>query len=416
MAETDELGDLLRILAPQVLGMLVRGRTNFADAEDAVQEALLAASVQWPTEGVPENPRGWLVRVANRRLVDRIRSEVARRQREEASAMPEAVVDSEPARDDSVMLLFLCCHPELPPASAIALTLRAVAGLTTAEIARAFLVPEATMAQRVSRAKQRITQSGLPFRLPTRTEWDERLRAVLHVLYLLFNEGYASTSGQTVMRTDLSAEAIRLTRALHRELPGDADVRGLLALMLLTDARSPARTAADGTLVAMAEQDRSLWDMALISEGLTLLGAAERRQRGEYEVQAAIAAAHATARDVAGTDWRHIETLYAELERATGNPMVTLNRAVAVAMVDGPAAGMAVLDSLGERLGSSHRARAVRGHLLHMAGDTERAKREFVAAAATTTSTAERVYLLRMADGAHASPDDPNTVPSATND
>ena len=267
-----EAEDLLRQLAPQVLGALVRRYGHFDTAEDAVQEALLAAAVQWPKDGVPDNPRAWLITVASRRLTDLLRSEQARRRREDAVArwalpgqwMAPAADRPVAEADDTLILLFMCCHPALSPASQIALTLRAVGGLTTAEIARAFLVPEATMTRRISRAKQRIKDSGVPFGLPPASERAERLGAVLHVLYLVFNEGYATTSGPSLHRVELSAEAIRLARLVHRLLPENGEVTGLLALMLLTDARRPARTGPDGELVPMAEQDRSRWNAAQI--------------------------------------------------------------------------------------------------------------------------------------------------------
>jgi RNA polymerase sigma factor (sigma-70 family) len=409
VTEHKAVEDLLRELAPQVLGVLVRRYRDFADAEDAVQEALLAAATQWPTEGLPDNPRSWLIAVAGRRLTDRWRSDEARRRREQLAAVLEpAAPPAVPDQDDSLTLLFLCCHPALTPGSAIPLTLRAVGGLTTAEIARAFLVPETTMAQRISRAKQRIKSSEPPFRMPTSAEWPERLRSVLHVVYLIFNEGYAPSTGADVARSDLSVEAIRLARGLHASLPDDPEVCGLLALMLLTDARRPARTGPDGELMPLAEQDRALWDQALISEGIELISAAlPRGAVGEYQLQAAIAAVHDEAATAEGTDWPQILALYGLLERMTGNPMVTLNRAVAAAMVDGPAAGLALLGGLNGRLGGHHRLDAVRAHLLEMAGDVEGAIAHYRTAAGRTTSLAERIYLTTQAArlGAHRAPD-----------
>jgi RNA polymerase sigma factor (sigma-70 family) len=389
----------LRELAPRVLGALVRRYGDLADAEDAVQEALLAAATQWPAAGVPENPRGWLIGVAVRRMTDLWRSDEARRRREDAGAVGEAAAPPDVGdRDDSLRLLFMCCHPALTPGSAIPLTLRAVGGLTTAEIARAFLVPEATIGQRISRAKQRIKESGAPFRMPTRVEWPERLRNVLHVLYLVFNEGYAASTGPEVARVDLSAEAIRLTRALHAALPDDPEVAGLLALMLLTDARRPARTGPRGELVPLEEQDRSLWDQGLIAEGVALVTAAlPRGAIGVYQVQAAVAAVHDEAATAGETDWPQILALYGLLERMTGNPMVTLNRAVAATMVDGPAAGLALLAGLDDRLPGHHRLDAVRAHLLEMAGDAEGALAHYLAAAGRTTSLAEREDLTQRA-------------------
>jgi RNA polymerase sigma factor (sigma-70 family) len=397
---TSSVEELLRELAPRVLGAVARRYGDFDDAEDAVQEALLAAATQWPVEGTPDNPRGWLIAVAARRLTDRLRNEEARRRREvvAASREPADWPPPVPDHDDSLMLLFLCCHPALTPASAIPLTLRAVGGLTTAEIARAFLVPEATMAQRISRAKQRIKVSGAPFVMPTGGEWAERLRSVLHVLYLLFTEGYAASTGARVARSELSAEAIRLTRMVHAALPDDPEVAGLLALMLLGEARRPARTGPRGELVPLAEQDRSRWDRDLIAEGVALLSEAlPKGAVGEYQLQAAIAAVHDETETADETDWRQILALYALLERMTGNPVVTLNRAVAAAMVDGPAAGLALLEGLDERLAGHHRLDAVRAHLLEMDGDRDAAIAHYRTAAGRTTSDAERQYLLTRA-------------------
>jgi RNA polymerase sigma factor (sigma-70 family) len=386
--------DLLRELAPQVLGAVIRRFGDFDAAEDAVQEALLAAALHWPRDGMPDNPRGWLIQTAVRRMTDQFRSEHARRRREDVAAMREPPTADVTDRDDTLILLFMCCHPALTAASAIALTLRAVGGLTTAEIANAFLVPEATMAQRISRAKQRIKASGVPFRLPTSDEWVQRLRSVLHVLYLLFNEGYASSVGRDLHRSELSNEAIRLTRMVHRVLPDDAEVAGLLALMLLTDARRPARTGADGELIPLAEQNRTLWDQRQIVEGVALItGAVAKGAVGEYQLQAAIAALHDDAARVEDTDWPQILALYGLLERMTGNPMVALNRAVAAAMVNGPVAGLALLEALDERLAGHYRLDAVRAHLFEMAGDAEAAVAHYRAAASRTTSIPEQHYL-----------------------
>jgi RNA polymerase sigma factor (sigma-70 family) len=390
---------LLRQLAPRVLGAVVRRYGDFADAEDAVQEALLAAATTWPTDGQPDNPLGWLIRVASRRMAYLYRSEGARRRREDlAASWSMAKPDPGSGRDDTLILMVLCCHPSLTPSSAISLTLRAVGGLTTREIATAFLVPEATMAQRISRAKAKIKASNEPFALPSPDKRAERLRSVLHVLYLLFNEGYASSSGPDLARTDLSGEAIRLTRGVQASLPEDPEVAGLLALMLLTDARRPARTRADGELVPLAEQDRTLWNRGLITEGVALITEALRRgQMGEYQVQAAIAAVHDQAASHADTEWSEILALYGVLERMTGNPMVTLNRAVAAAMVQGPSTGLAMLDSLSDQLGDHHRLHSVRAHLLEMAGDTKTAMAEFQGAAARTTNLREQHYLTTRA-------------------
>jgi len=371
---------LLRELAPQVLGTLARRSGDFAAAEDAVQDALIAAAEHWPGEGVPENPRGWLLQTASRRLVDQWRSDRSRREREvlaREGSSPE-VRD----QDDTLAVLFMCCHPALTPASAIALTLRAVGGLTTAEIARAFLVGEATMAQRISRAKQTIKESGEPFQLQP-----ERLQSVLRVLYLIFNEGYASE------RADLSEEAIRLARMAHRLLPDGGEVAGLLALMLLIDARRPARTRSGGDLVPLAEQDRSLWDQARIAEGTALLNGAIGKGTGEYQLQAAIAALHDRAPSAAETDWPQILALYGLLEQLTGNPIVTLNKAVAAAHAEGPSAGLAVLDQVSERFDGHYRLDAVRAHLLELSGETEAARECYRAAAAGATNLAEQRHL-----------------------
>ena len=400
---------LLRELAPQVLGAVVRRYGNFAAAEDAVQEALLAAAMQWPDEGVPDNPRAWLIQVAARRMTDQLRSEIARRRRESEAHRqepPDADLapppeDAELAEhDDTLLLLFMCCHPVLTPASAIALTLRAVGGLTTAEIANAYLVPEATMAQRISRAKQKIKDSGVPFAMPTEQESEERLASVLHVLYLIFNEGYASSIGEELQRSDLVTEALRLTRAVHGLLPDDGEVAGLLALMLLTDARRAARTGADGELIPLAKQERSLWDRALIDEGVALISATlSRGSIGAYQLQAAIAAVHDEALRVEDTDWPQILALYGLLERMSDNPMVTLNRAVAVAMVHGPRAGLELLATLAgdPRLRDHYRLAAVRAHMHEMAGDADAAVADYLAAARRTASVPERDYLSAQA-------------------
>jgi RNA polymerase sigma factor (sigma-70 family) len=398
--------DLLRQFAPQVLGSLVRRYGHFDVAEDAVQEALLAAALQWPEQGVPENPRGWLMTVAVRRLTDALRSDEARRRREERAAAevprdeyvepppdPEQVPAGE---DDTLTLFFLCAHPALSPASQLALTLRAVGGLATAEIARAFLVPEATVAQRISRAKQQIKASRIPFRLPAESERAERLQVVLHVLYLIFNEGYTASSGPDLQRGELTSEAIRLAREVRRLLPDDGEIAGLLALMLLTDARRAARTRTDGSLVPLAEQDRERWNGSYIEEGVALVtDALTRAPLGPYQLQAAIAAVHDEAARAADTDWPQILVLYELLERISPNPMITLNHAVAVAMVKGPHAGLELLGSLhnDRRLAEHHRLDAVRAHLLEMAGDRAAARSSYQTAARRTTSLPERRYL-----------------------
>jgi RNA polymerase sigma factor (sigma-70 family) len=381
---------LLRELAPQALGALVRRHGQFDACEDAVQEALLAAALQWPKEGVPDSPLAWLITVAERRLTDEWRSESARRRREETDAVLD-IPGSDPAEDhdDTLTLLFLCCHPSLSAPSQLALTLRAVGGLTTAEIANAFLIPEATMAQRISRAKQSIKTAGAVFDLPPAGERPERLRVVLQVLYLVFNEGY-------LHRADLTAEAIRLARLLHRLLPEEHEVAGLLALMLLTDARSAARAEPDGTLVPLAEQRRELWDAEQIAEGVALLTQTlGRGPAGPYQLQAAIAAVHDEAASDLETDWPQILALYSVLEHVSPGPVVTLNRAVALAMVEGPRAGLALLDTLegDESMTRTHRFDAVRGHLLELAGDTAAARECYRRAARMTTSIAEQQYL-----------------------
>ena len=401
MSDSVGVEGLLRELAPQALGAVVRRYGHFADAEDAVQEALVAASAAWPANGLPENPLGWLVRVATRRMVDLYRSDEARRRREDLTASwSREPVAPAPARDDTLVLFFMCCHPALPPAPAVALTLRAVGGLTTREIASAFLVPEATMAQRISRAKRTVADSGAPFALPEPTERGDRLALVLRVVYLIFNEGYASSDGPDLDHTDLAGEAIRLGRLLHELLPDEPEPAGLLALMLLTEARRPARTTERGALVPLAEQDRTRWDRELIAEGTALATAAlECRPMGEYGVQAAIAALHDAAPNHAGTDWPRIVLLYAVLERMTDSPVVRLNRAVAVAMVEGPDAGLSLLDTLtgSGPLARSHRLHAVRAHLLEEKGNATWAHAEYVAAAARTDNRRERDYLMMKA-------------------
>ena len=400
------LEDLLRELAPQVLATLVHRHGQFDACEDAVQEALADAARQWPSEGIPEKPRSWLLTAAERSLVDGWRSESARRRREVAVAALEpagAIAVSD--QDDTLALLFLCCHPALSAPSQLALTLRAVGGLTTAEIAAAFLVPEATMAQRISRAKQRIRAAGARFELPSEADRPERLGVVLHVLYLMFNEGYTASSGPKLGRADLTAEAIRLTRVLHRLLPGECEVAGLLALMLLTDARRAARTDSTGAIVPLAEQRRELWNAALIAEGVTLV---ERTLGtgpvGPFQLQAAIAAVHDEAATADDTDWPQILALYDVLAQVAPGPVVTLSRAVAVAEVHGPRAGLAVLGTLEEddRMAHSHRLEAVRAHLLERAGDLTAAAEAYARAAQMTASLPEQRYLMLRAAGLRA--------------
>ncbi|MEV7638391.1 DUF6596 domain-containing protein [Streptomyces rubiginosohelvolus] len=426
---TDDIEDLLRRHAPQVLGALVRRYGHFDPAEDSVQEALIAAAEQWPRDGIPDNPRGWLIRVASRRLTDRLRSDEARRRREETAAAltpADAFVapppgegpagsgasglGRAPSEDDTLTLLFLCCHPALSPAAQIALTLRAVGGLTTAEIARAHLVPEATMAQRISRAKRAVR--GTQFRQPDARDRDQRLAAVLQVLYLIFNEGYTATAGPDLHRTDLAREAIRLTRAVRRLLPHEGRVTGLLALMVLTEARTPARTGLDGELIPLDEQDRSLWDRTAVAEGIALAEEAlAQGPAGDYQLQAAIAALHDEAERAEDTDWPQILALYDLLVRRSPDPAAALGRAVAVAMVQGPRAGLAEVEALAETAGTAgasgtsgtagqrnHRLDAVRAHLLERAGDMTAARTAYRAAADATLSEPEARYLRRRAD------------------
>jgi RNA polymerase sigma factor (sigma-70 family) len=401
--------DLLRTLAPQVLGAVVRRYGNLDTAEDAVQEALLAAATQWPRDGVPDNPRAWLVTVASRRLTDLLRSDGARRRREDDLARSTPLVG--PAAptvdhgtgdaDDTLILLFMCCHPALSVASQVALSLRAVGGLRTAEIARAFLVPEATMTRRITRAKLAIRDSGVPFRMPTGSERDERLAAVLHVLYLVFNEGYASAAGPGLQRVELTTEAIRLTRLVHGRLPVDGEVAGLLALELLTDARRVARTAPDGAPVPMDEQDRQRWDATQIAEGVALVAAAGPvHTAGPYQLQAAIAAAHDVATTAQDTDWWTIRALYERLLALSDNPVVALNHVVAVARTEGPEVALDRLAALesNELIGDDRRLHAVRAHLLEETGATAAAAEAYRAAAARTTSLPRQRYLNARAD------------------
>jgi RNA polymerase sigma factor (sigma-70 family) len=390
----------LRELAPQVLGALVRRYGDFAGAEDAVQEALVAAATTWPEEGEPDDPLAWLIRVASRRLANQYRTDDARRRREDlaASWSIHRPAEPAPAADDTLLLMLLCSHPTLTPGAAIPLTLRAVGGLTTREIATAFLVPEATMAQRISRAKARLRELDEPFALPSGEDRARRMTSVLHVLYLLFNEGYAASAGPELGRPDLAGEAIRLTRLLLSSVPGDREVEGLLGMMLLSEARRPARTTAGGAIVPLAEQDRSRWDRDLINAGLGHATAALRAGSvGEYGLQAAINALHAEALSYEATRWSDLATLYERLERLTGSPVVRLNRAVAVAMVEGPGAGLALLADLDVALGDHHRLASVRAHLHERAGDREAAVEGFRRAASRTRNLREREYLLTQA-------------------
>ena len=418
-----ESEDLLRRLAPQVLGAVVRRYGNFDLAEDATQEALLAASVQWPRDGLPGNPRAWLIAVASRRLTDLLRSEQARRQREETVARWALTERGAPGpgalpaggTGDTLVLLLLCCHPALSAASQIALTLRAVGGLSTAEIARALLGSEQTVTRRITRAKQAIKDSGVPFALPAPDELDARLNAALRVLYLIFNEGYASTAGTALIRVDLAQEAIRLTRAMRAARPDDSEVAALLALMLLIHARHRARTAPDGSLIPMAEQDRRLWDRAAIDEGIALVTAAlPRGPVGPYQLQAAIAAVHDEAESPEATDWPQIAALYGVLLRLDDNPVVALNHAVAVSMVAGPRAGLELVQRLGAdaRINADRRFHAVRGHLLEMAGDRTAALEAYRAAARAATNLQQQRYLNQRITRLQAAPGTARSSPA----
>jgi RNA polymerase sigma factor (sigma-70 family) len=402
----DEVDLLLRDLAPQVLGSLTRRYGDVARAEDAVQEAMIAALRTWSRDGVPEQPRGWLATVAARRYLDQVRADSARRRRELAvhRASPDDDVvapptDGEQAGDDTFELLFRCCHPELARSAQVALTPRAVGGLTTAEIAAAFLVPETTMAQRIVRAKQRLRDVGARFGPPAPREWEARLAAVLHVLYLIFSEGYVASRGPALRRPDLTGEALRLTRRLHAELPETGEVTGLLALMRLTEARAPARVTRTGDLVPLDEQDRSGWDRTAVDEADAMLTRAlATAPIGPYQVQAAIAAVHAQARSAAETDWPQVLALYDVLDRLAPGPAVSFNRAVAVGMARGPQAGLDALDGLPTPPGRlAHRALAVRGHLLELAGERPAAAAAFRESARLAESLPERRHLLRRA-------------------
>ncbi len=398
---------LLREIAPQALGALTRRYGRFDLCEDAVQEALLAAATQWPESGIPDNPAAWLTTVAGRKLTDLLRSEQSRRQREQrefvrevpkAAATPETPRPED--RDDTLITVFLCCHPEVKAPSQIALTLRAVGGLTTAEIARGLMIPETTVAQRITRAKQKILDSGAQFRMPEAAERDQRQAAVLQVLYLIFNEGYTASSGPDLQRVELADEAIRLTRLLRSRLPDELEVGGLLALMLLTASRRETRTDQAGELIPLADQDRTRWDRSMITEGIALLEEVLPQQRpGSYQLQAAIAACHAEADRYEDTDWAQIAALYGVLDRISDDRMITLNRAVAIAMAEGPAAGLRLIDQVADhpQLADHHRLFAVRAHLLEQDGEPAGAAAAYQEAARRTLSQVERRYLLKRA-------------------
>lgn len=399
-----ELEDVWRRELPHVLRALLRRHGDFGQCEDAAQEALEAASRQWPRDGEPADPRGWLVRVASRRLIDRIRSDRARAAREAAEAAewprdalvaPSAAADA-PDTDDSMQLLLLCCHPALTRASQVALTLRAVAGLSTGQIAAAFLVPETTMAQRVSRAKATLRAAGTRFETPDAAELPSRVAAVLDVLYLVFNEGYTRSEGTQLVDASLADEAIHLTRQLHRALPDHDEVAGALALMLLIHARTRARTDESGDLVPLADQDRRLWDAELIAEGVRILEEVlPHGHVGAHQLQASIAAVHAEARTPDETDWLQITMLYQMLEHTAPQPTVTLNRAVAVGMAFGPERGLEVVDPLLDdpSMRRHHRTHAVRAHLLEMAGRRDEAMEAYTRATRLTASIPEQRYL-----------------------
>jgi RNA polymerase sigma factor (sigma-70 family) len=399
MSNRGEVDRLVRDLAPKALGIVLRSHPNFADAEDAVQEAVIVAAQKWAATGVPERPVGWLVRVASRRLIGRYRSDTARQRREDLiSAWSANPPEPASGNDDTLTVLFMCCHPALPPAAAIPLALRAAAGLTTREIAEAFMISEATTAQRISRAKTTITNTNEPFHYPPPDLFDDRLRSVLHIVYLLFNEGHTATSGDDLLRTEMTSEAVRLARQINEALPQHAEAAGLLALMLLTDARSTARTTSSGDVVPLDQQDRSLWDRTMITEGLTLLTAAMRQQHtGEYQLLAAIAAVHDQAPAYEVTRWPEISALYEVLERLTNNPMITLNRAIAVAFTTNPATALESLAPITDRLHGHHRYHAVRAHLHELAGNHHDAAAEYQLAAQAATNEPERRYLQQQA-------------------
>ncbi|MGY1743604.1 MULTISPECIES: RNA polymerase sigma factor [unclassified Blastococcus] len=390
----------------RAVAVLTRLLGDIDAAEEAVQDAFVTALQRWPAEGVPPSPAGWIVTTARNRAIDRIRREATRDARHAQAALladPGPLPEEGAVRDDRLRMLFTCCHPALAPAARVALTLRLVGGLTTPEIAHAFLVPEATMAQRLVRAKAKIRDARIPYRVPRQADLPDRLAGVLAVVYLVFTEGHTASSGDALVRTDLCAEAIRLGRALVELMPDEPEALGLLALMLLTEARRPARVSPAGDLVPLAEQDRTRWDAALVAEGQDLVRRCLRRNApGPYQVQAAIQAVHADAPTAGATDWRQVVALYDHLMALTPSPVVALNRAVAVAEVDGPAAGLAALE--GVDLPRSHLLPAVRADLLRRLGRPADAVAAYDEALALAANAAERTFLRRRRDESAAPP------------